>query len=164
MLYRLVTDSRGVVGQELRVGPGKLYEIHGFHSNPCRHLLQNLGWPPKFYRSKHNFMLYRWMTDSRGLVREKLGFWPKDHIRYMIFIVIFEGIHFRIWVDLLNHIYRRRILWAKGWWHSEGVLWSKNYGFWPKHHIRYMVFIVILEDICLRIWVDLLSHIYRRRI
>ena len=75
MLYRLATDSRGLVGQKLGVWAEKPYKIHDFHCNPCRHSLENLGWPPKLYHSTQNFMLYRLMTDSRGLVGQKLGVW-----------------------------------------------------------------------------------------
>ena len=43
MLYPLMADSRGVVGQKLGVSAEKPYKIHDFHSNPCRHSLENLG-------------------------------------------------------------------------------------------------------------------------
>ena len=83
MLDRLVTDSRGVVDQKLGVCAQKPYKIHGFHSNPCRHSLENVGSPSKLYRSTHNFILYRLVTDSRGVVDQKLGFGPKNHIKWI---------------------------------------------------------------------------------
>ena len=70
MLYRLVTHSKGVVNQKLGVSAGKPYKIHDFDGNPCRHSLENLSWPSKLHRSTQNFLLYRLITDSKGL-------WPK---------------------------------------------------------------------------------------
>ena len=146
MLYRLVTNSMGLVGKKLEAW-AKNYTIHGVYSNRCRRLRQNLGWEPKSFRSRQNFKLYRLVTDSRGLVLQKLGFRPKNHIKYMVFIVILAEIRLRIWVDLLNHIHRRRILCYIDWWPFQGVLFAKNWGFSPKNHIKYMVFIVIVADV-----------------
>ena len=68
MFYRLVTDSREVVDQKLGFGPEKPYKIHDFHRNPCRHSLENPGWPSKLYWSTQNFMFYRLVTDSSEVV------------------------------------------------------------------------------------------------
>ena len=45
-----------------------------------------------------------------------------------------------------------------------GGLWTKNWEFGPKTHVKYLLFIEILADIRLRIWVDLLNYINPCRI
>ena len=77
VLYRLVTDRRGVVDQKVGVWTEKPYEIHDFHSNPCTHSHENLGLPSELHRSTPNFMLYRLVTDSKGFVDQKVGVWAE---------------------------------------------------------------------------------------
>ena len=71
VLYRLVADSTGGCRPKIGLWTEKPYKIHDFHSNPCRHSLENVGWPTKLYQSTQNFMLYRLVTDSRGGVGQK---------------------------------------------------------------------------------------------
>ena len=154
MLYRLVTDSRGLVGQKLGVSAEKPCKIQHFHRDPFRHSLENLGWPSKLYRSMQHFMHYRLVTDSRVVVDQKLGFGPKNHIRYMIFIVILAAIRSRIWVDLLNYTDRCTILCSIDRWQIQGGLWAKNRGLQEKNLLKYLFSrksLQILVSVCARV-------------
>ena len=71
VLYRLVTDSKGVVDQKFGVSAKKPCKIPYCHRNLCRHSLENVSRPSKLYRSTQNFMLDRLVTDSRGVVGQK---------------------------------------------------------------------------------------------
>ena len=50
-----------------------------------------------------------------AVMDQKLGFARKNHIKYMIFIVILADIRLRISVDLQNYTDRRRILCSIHW-------------------------------------------------
>ena len=80
----------------------KTVKIHDFHSILCRHSLKNLRWPSKLYWSTQNFMLYRLVADSTRLWTKTIRFATKNHMKYMIFIVILADIRLRISVDLLK--------------------------------------------------------------
>ena len=127
VLYRLVTDSKGPVDQKRGVWVEKPYKIHDFHSNLCRHSLGNLASLSKLHQSTHNFMLYRFVTDTSGVVGQKLGFALNNHITYIIFKVILADTRLRISVDLLNYTDRRTILCSIDWWQIQGGLYIKNW-------------------------------------
>ena len=129
-------------------------KIQHFHRDPFRHSLENLGWPSKLYRSMQHFMHYRLVTDSRVVVDQKLGFGPKNHIRYMIFIVILAAIRLRIWVDLLNYTDRRTILCSIDRWQIQEGLWAKNRGLQGKNLLKYLFSrksLQILVSVCARV-------------
>ena len=84
----------------------------------------------------HNFMLYRLVTDSWEVVGQKLGVWAEKPYKIPFFTEILAGILLRIWVDLLSYTDRRTILYSIDWRQIQGGLWTKNWGFGPKNHIK----------------------------
>ena len=68
---------KGDCGPKIWVWAEKPYKIHDFHSNLCRHSLENLGCPSKLYRSMQNCMFYLLVTDLMAVVGQKLGVWAE---------------------------------------------------------------------------------------
>ena len=83
-------------------------------------------------------MLYRLVTEPRGIVGQKLGIWTEKPYKIHIFIEILADIRLRIGVDLLNYTDRRRILYSIDWGQIQGGLWATNLGLGPKNYIRYI--------------------------
>ena len=123
---------------------------------------------------RHSFS-YIWMDLVIGLVRCRIlcsiewwqiqwRFQEKNHVKYMIFIVILADIRLKKWANLWYDTDRRRIWCSFDWWQIQGGLSAKNWEFRPKNHVEPNIFIEIFEHIRLRIWIDLLNYIDRCRI
>ena len=89
---------------------------------------------------------------------------PKNHVKFHIVIKILRDIRLRMWVDLLNYTNWRRILCSIDWWQIQVRLWTNNWGFGPKNHVKSHIVIEIPADIRLRMWVDILNCSNWRRI
>ena len=140
MLYRLMIDSSGLWVE-------KPYKIHEFHSNPCTHSLENLGWPSILYQSTDNFMLHGLVTDSGGVVGQKLGVCPEKSYKIHDFYSnrcrhLLENL---CWPCKLHRSMQNFMLYPLmiDW---RGVV-GKNPGFGPKNHTKHMILIVIVADI-----------------
>ena len=108
LLYRLMTDSRGVVDKNWGLALKKPYKIHDSHGNRCRDSLENLCWLCKLHRSTKNFMLYPLVIDWREVVGKNLGFGSKKRIKHMILIVIVADIRLILAHNPIEHKIMRR--------------------------------------------------------